>query len=217
MTAAPRRTLPTPLLVAASAALVGAALVGGGMRSSDPVPDPSPAADRASIPLVTHVAPSGGVDGARVAALEARLAALEATGPTAAPAGGPIGPAAAPRPSFDPDTWAVDIAGALEDVVEADTPDPLGDAMLTQRLDNLRQSTDLSGIEVPELSCGATLCTLEVSAADPAARDRFVGAFTQLIEPGSEGFAYIEDDADLHLSVYLSRGGAPLPLGGGAG
>jgi hypothetical protein len=217
MTAAPRRTLPTPLLVAASAALVGAALVGGGMRSSNAVPAPNPVAGRSSIPLVGTPAPTGGVDGARVAALEARLAALEAGGAGADPAGGPASPAAAPLPSFDPDTWAVDIAGTLEEVVEADTPDPLGDAMLAQRLENLRQSTDLSGVEVPALSCGATLCTLEVSAADPAARDRFVGAFTQLIEPGSEGFAYIEDDADLHLSVYLSRGGAPLPLTGGAG
>ncbi|MBL8616794.1 MAG: hypothetical protein JNM72_14370 [Deltaproteobacteria bacterium] len=217
MTPSPRRKLTLPLLVAASAALVGAALVGGGMRSSDEVHAPAPAAGRATIPLVGIAAPAGGVDGARVSALEARLAALEAGGPAAAPAGGQPSPAGAPGSSFDPDTWAVDIAGTLEDVVEADTPDPLGDAMLAQRLDNLRQSADLSGIEVPELSCGATLCTLEVSAADPAARDRFVGAFTQLIEPGSEGFAYIEDDADLHLSVYLSRGGAPLPLSGGAG
>jgi hypothetical protein len=217
MTPSPRRKLTLPLLVAASAALVGAALVGGGMRSSDEVHAPAPVADRATIPLVGIAAPTGGVDGARVAALEARLAALEASGPAVAPAGGQPSPAGAPGSSFDPDTWAVDIAGTLEDVVEADTPDPLGDAMLAQRLDNLRQSADLSGIEVPELSCGATLCTLEVSAADPAARDRFVGAFTQLIEPGSEGFAYIEDDADLHLSVYLSRGGAPLPLSGGAG
>lgn len=217
MTTAPRRKLTQPLLVAASAALVGAVLVGGGMRSSDSVPAPAPSAARPPIPLGDTTAPTGGVDGARVAALEARLAALEAGGAATAPAGGQPSPAAAPGPSFDPDTWAVDIAGALEDVVEADTPDPLGDAMLAQRLSNLRQSTDLSGIEVPELSCGATLCTLEVSAADPAARDRFVGAFTQLIEPGSEGFAYIEDDADLHLSVYLSRGGAPLPLSGGAG
>ena len=217
MTLSPRRTPSLPLLVAASAALVGAVLVGGGMRSSDPVDTPLRATVTSTIPLAAGPAPTGGVDGARVVALEARLAALEASGAGTTPAGGPAGPAAAPLPSFDPDTWAVDIAGTLEDVVEADTPDPVGDAMLAQRLSALRQSVDLSGVEVPALSCGATLCTLEVSAADPAARDRFVGAFTQLIEPGSEGFAYIEDDADLHLSVYLSRGGAPLPLTGGAG
>ena len=180
-------------------------------------PDSTPSAaplldtpDRRTVmaPVASSEAPVV-ADSRRIAELEARLASLE-EGQSREQIE-KIVQVEEPAPEIDGDAWSNQLAGGFDVLVEDEPVDAEWAEGMNNRITSLMQTEEMQGVKIPEADCRTSMCRLRVEVQDREARDRFVSAFSALLETGAEGFAHIESEDDLEVMVYLSREGEPLP------
>jgi hypothetical protein len=89
--------------------------------------------------------------------------------------------------------------------------DPVQQDLLEARARQAFLRAESQGIHLERTECGQTLCRLEIQLEDIAARQAFDRVASRLLENGGEGFAYLENEDDLDIEVYVSRDGSLPP------
>ncbi len=182
-------------------------LAGVALLRGEPAPQaPSPVALAVAPPAPAPAAPALELFALRdeLAALKARLNALTAEKPTPQAPVEPVPARAAP-------VSAGQLAEQLAASLAQEATDGDFNAEMAGRVDAFFKSPAAGGGVVRHSECGRTLCRLELRYASVDGRNTFVDNLSDLFPPGSQGFAHVENAADLDIEVYFTREG-PLQL-----
>jgi hypothetical protein len=72
----------------------------------------------------------------------------------------------------------------------------------------------VAGARLQAAECRTTLCRLQVALDNQQAQAQLMRYMSALLEADAEGALVMDDDNALQVTVYLSRGGYPLPAQG---
>lgn len=191
------------------AAVVAAAVFALALRSA-PTPDPTPPTARdpgrtvaASLHQAPHISlttPRDPIALARLAELESRVEEIEAISPP-------------PPPLVDESIDDAAIASSLERRIGAEATDQEWLTIVHTRALDLLAKPIHEGTRLRSVTCGSTICRLDVEAKDSAHQRNFIADVSALLDDGAEAALYSESDEDLSLEVWMTRSGPTLPRG----
>jgi hypothetical protein len=106
------------------------------------------------------------------------------------------------------------MALAYDTVLEDEAIDADWEGRMQDHFEQFFRAEVLAGARLQAADCRTTLCRIEVSLDNKVYLEQFMYHVSELLEPSAEGVLVMEDENDLHVEVYLSRGGYPLPAQG---
>ncbi|WP_437679082.1 hypothetical protein [Sorangium sp. So ce131] len=104
-------------------------------------------------------------------------------------------------------------AATLDAAVRSEGVDRDWSSAMESRIGKFFNTDKATGSSARRVDCRSTLCRVEIAHESIGAREHFVERMPYMISPRSMIFAYIEDEDDREIVVYITREGHPLPLG----